>query len=49
MDLNDIVVALAELEALYEWLSQSPTGTDEDLHGLDTAITVLRTEIEKRS
>lgn len=45
-DYDDLVVAREELENLYGWLSQSPTATPEDLHGLDTALTVLRRVIE---
>ncbi len=46
-DRDDLVVAKEELEGLYAWLSQSPTGSDKDLHGLDASITVLGKLIEK--
>lgn len=30
-----------ELGSLYGWLAESPSGEAHDLHGLDTAISVL--------
>jgi hypothetical protein len=39
--LEEIKSARESLDSLYDWLSDSPTGTNEDADGLDLAINVL--------
>jgi hypothetical protein len=38
---HEILKANKELDNLYDWLSNSPNGTDEDLDGLDMAIHIM--------
>jgi hypothetical protein len=44
-DRDDLIVAKEELETLYDY--EQNNGDDATLHGLDTAITVLRKLIER--
>lgn len=46
MHIQDLKLAKEELESLYEWLSQSPTGEDRDLEGLNIAIEVIDEQID---
>lgn len=38
---EEITLAIDELNCLYNWLAESPSGEAYDLHGLDTALQVL--------
>lgn len=42
---EELSVAHTECERIYNWLAEV-VGTDEDLHGLDVALTILRKMIE---